>query len=389
MILLYQYLFWISFGLLVFPYIVYPLLLKILAIGKTSNTITYTIEELPAISILIAAHNEEAVIEEKLQSIFSGKYPPEKMEILIGSDSSTDRTNEIISVLSKKYSQLKLKAFTERTGKVNIINKLAGSASNPILVITDANVIFDKDTLVKLIRHFKNPAIALVDTNMLHKGLKREGISYEESFYIRGEVSTKYNEGILWGTMMGPFGGCYALRKEYFTPVPENFLVDDFYINMKVLENGGKAITEVKALVFEDVSNELMEEFRRKIRIATGSFQNLFVFTPLLFRFNAISFCFMSHKVLRWKGPLFIIIAYVSSLLLVNYNNFFHFAFYFETFLLGLVPMDFLLQKIGVHIRPLRLLRHFFFMNLAILIGMFKALTGVKSSIWEPTVRNQ
>jgi cellulose synthase/poly-beta-1,6-N-acetylglucosamine synthase-like glycosyltransferase len=255
MILLYQYLFWISFGLLVFPYIVYPLLLKILAIGKTSNAITYSVEELPAISILIAAHNEEAVIEEKLQSIFSGNYPTEKLEVLIGSDNSTDRTNEIINALSKKYSHLKLTAFTERIGKVSIINKLAGTASNSILVITDANVIFDKETLVQLIRHFKNTAIALVDTNMLHKGLKREGISYEESFYIRGEVSTKYNEGTLWGTMMGPFGGCYALRKEYFTPVPENFLVDDFYINMKVLENGGKAITEIKALVFEDVSN--------------------------------------------------------------------------------------------------------------------------------------
>ncbi|HTA84019.1 MAG TPA: glycosyltransferase [Bacteroidia bacterium] len=389
MIVFYQYLFWISLIAILFPYIVYPLLLKALAAGKAINAEIYDTVSMPTISILIAAHNEEAVIAEKLESIFKGNYPIEKLEIIIGSDCSTDGTDEIVSTISKKYPNLKLTVFTERTGKVRIINKLTSLAINPILVITDANVMFDKDTLVQLIKHFKNHAISLVDTNMLHKGLKKEGISYQENFYIKGEVSTKYNEGKLWGTMMGPFGGCYALRKEYFSPVPENFLVDDFYINMKVLEKGGKAITEVKALVYEDVSNELMEEFRRKIRIATGSFQNLFAFKHLLFRFNAVSFCFFSHKVLRWKGPIFFILIYISSFLLFNYNVLYHSAFFIESFFLALVPLDFLLKNIGVHIRPLRLLSHFFFTNLALFIGMLKALGGVRSSIWEPTLRNQ
>ena len=389
MIQAYQFLFWISFLGITFSYVMYPLLLKLFAIGKKPNEVVYDADSLPLVSILIAAHNEEKVIEEKLQSIFKGNYPLNKLEILIGSDCSTDRTNAIINSLAKEHSNLKLTAFTERTGKVKIINKQADVATSPILVITDANVIFDKDTLIQVTKHFRNNEIALVDTNMLHKGFKREGISYEESFYIKGEVANKYNEGVIWGTMMGPFGGCYAVRKDYFSPVPENFLVDDFYINMKVLEKGGKAITEIHALVYEDVSNELMEEFRRKIRIATGNFQNLFRFKHLLFRFNAISFCFFSHKVLRWKGPIFLILLYVLSFLLMGNNPIYRFAFYSETFLLVLVPMDFLLQKTGIHIRPLRLLRHFFFMNLALFIGMLKAFGGVKTSIWEPTLRNQ
>ncbi len=389
MILVYQYILWVSLGAVLFSYAIYPLLLRLLAVGKSNNTVIFDSSSLPFISILIAAHNEEKVIEEKLRSIFEGSYPIKKIEVLIGSDNSTDKTEEIINDLSRKYQNLKLIAFKNRTGKVRIINNLAETATHPIIIITDANVIFDKDTLFHLIKHFKNDAIALVDTNMLHKGLKKEGISYEESFYIRGEVASKYNEGLLWGTMMGPFGGCYAFRKEYFTPVPENFLVDDFYINMKVLEKGGKAINEVKAIVYEDISNNIMEEFRRKIRIATGSFQNLFAFKHLLFRFNAISFCFFSHKVLRWLCPIFFLLIYICSLLLINYNTFYHSLFYIETFFGALVPMDYLLQKTGIHIRLLRLLRHFFFMNTAIFIGMFKAIGGVKTSIWEPTQRNQ
>jgi len=384
-----RYILWIGLGVIMVPYIIYPLLLQLLATGKKNNAEVFAHDSLPGVSILIAAHNEEKVIEEKLQSIFQGNYPLEKLEILVGSDNSTDKTNSIITTLAGKYPSLKLVDFKERNGKVKIINRLASEAKNPILVITDANVIFDKDTLVQVAKHFKNQSIALVDTNMLHKGLRKEGISHEESFYIRGEVSIKYNEGKIWGTMMGPFGGCYAFRKEYFVPVPENFLVDDFYINMKVLEKGGKAITEPTALVYEDVSNDIKVEFRRKIRIATGSFQNLFKFFPLLFRFNAVSFCFLCHKVLRWFSPVFLVLIYICSFALIHHSAAYAYAFYFENGLLALVALDYILQKTGIHIHALRLLRHFFFTNLALLTGMFRAITGVSSSIWQPTQRHQ
>jgi cellulose synthase/poly-beta-1,6-N-acetylglucosamine synthase-like glycosyltransferase len=384
-----QYIFWLALFGVVFSYALYPVILRILAIGKKNNTIIYDASSLPSVSILIAAHNEEKVIAEKLQSILESNYPLDKLEILVGSDNSNDKTDEIVTNLSTKYPNIKLNSFKERNGKVRIINKLASIAANPILIITDANVLFDKETIFNLAKHFKNDQIALVDSNMLHKGFKKEGISYEESFYIRGEVSSKYNEGVLWGAMMGPFGGCYAIRKDYFTPVPEHFLVDDFYINMKVLEKGYKAINEVKAVVYEDVSNDLMEEFRRKIRIATGSFQNLYAFPNMLFRFNAVSFCFFSHKVLRWFGPVFFFLIYVCSFILMNTNEFYNIAFYAESALIVLVPLDYILQKAGLHLRLLRLIRHFFFMNLAIFMGMIKAMSGVNSSIWEPTRRHQ
>jgi cellulose synthase/poly-beta-1,6-N-acetylglucosamine synthase-like glycosyltransferase len=382
------YIFFIAIGILVYSYAFYPLLLKLLANGKEPNNKIFDSSALPSISILIAAHNEENVITEKLQSIFNSNYPKEKIEVYVGSDASTDSTNRIVENLTKSHPTLKLLTF-ERQGKVRIINKLAELASSPILIITDANVIFEKDALANLTKHFSNKNIGLVDSHMQHKSLNEDGISHEESFYIKSEVSIKNNEGLIWGTMMGPFGGCYAVRKDCFTPVPEHFLVDDFYVNMKVLEKGMHSINEPNAIVYEDVSNDLTEEFRRKIRIATGSWQNLFCFIPALFRFNAISFCFLSHKVIRWKGPVLFILLYLSTFILMNQNQFFNFFFWLETLLLLCVPLDYILQKAGLHIRILRLIRHFFFMNLAILIGMLRAIFGVKSSIWQPTRRHQ
>jgi cellulose synthase/poly-beta-1,6-N-acetylglucosamine synthase-like glycosyltransferase len=153
-----------------------------------------------------------------------------------------------------------------------------------------------------------NPVeIGLVDSNMRNIGIKKDGISHQEKTYISAEVASKNAESLLWGTMMGPFGGCFALRKKLWEKIPSHFLVDDFFINMLVLQKGFKSINEPNAIVFEDVSNDLSDEFRRKIRISSGNFQNLFHYKHLLFDFSWIAFSFFSHKVLRWLTPFFIL----------------------------------------------------------------------------------
>lgn len=382
-----QLIFWISLAALVYSYLLYPLLLNLLARSKKADDKLFTFDELPNLSILVAAHNEELVIEDKLKSIFNSNYPIEKLEVLVGSDASTDRTDEIVNDLSKQYTNLRLVVFPERSGKINIINKFVELAANPIVVITDANVIFDKNTLFELAKHFAGKDIALVDSHMMHKGYKGKISSYGESFYVKQEVRAKNREGILWGAMMGPFGGCYAIRKEYFQPVPGNFLVDDFYINMKMLEKGGKAISELNAIVYEDIVHKPQVEFRRKVRIATGSFQNLFVFFHMLFRPGAISFCFFSHKVIRWLGPILFMCIFFSSCYIAYQHPLFAYIFWGEIFLLVLTPVDYILNSMGMRIRLLHVLRYFFFTNLAVFIGMFKAFGGVSSSVWEPTKR--
>ena len=398
-----QIIFWVSFISLAHTYVIYPLLLKFLASTKKIEA-KDTNQEKPNVSILIPAYNEEKIIRQKLESIYASDYPKEKIEIIVGSDASTDGTNEIV----KSFPEVHLVYFRGRSGKPKVMNMLAVLAKNQTLILTDANVLFDKNTISELTKHFANPEIALVDSNMININQQGKGISKAESTYIRGEVGIKNNEGKVFGMMMGPFGGCYAVRKSFYSPVPENFLVDDFYINMKVLEKGGQAISEINAKVYEEVPADWKIEFKRKIRIAAGSFQNLFAFTRLLFRFNKLSFCFFSHKVLRWFGPFFMIALYISTFLLSIASAYIYFewgrgsiwgsfpygagmyfylpVFFLQNLLIALFIIDIILSVLRIP-SPTRLFTHFFSTNLALLIGFFKFLGGVKSSIWQPTKR--
>jgi cellulose synthase/poly-beta-1,6-N-acetylglucosamine synthase-like glycosyltransferase len=381
--------FWLSVLLIFHTYLFYPLILQALSSNKPDNTECFTREdELPMVSVIMSALNEEEVIAEKIESIFAGDYPVHKLEILIGSDNSADKTAEIINRYAAEHPELRFWDFKERRGKQNVVNELVGESKGSILILTDANVMFDTFTLFNLVRHFKNTRIGLVDTNMINKGLKVEGISYQEKAYISREVNIKNMEGRLWGSMMGPFGGCFAIRKEDYSRVPSNYLVDDFYINMKIFEKRKLAINDLDARVFEDVSNVLKDEFRRKVRIATGNWQNLKTFYGLLFM-KHIGFCFWSHKVLRWKGPFFILAALIANIFLALNSKFYLVLLIFQLLVLSMPLFDFILKHLGIHNKALRLATHFYAMNLALFIGFFKSFKTIKSGTWDRTPRNQ
>ena len=384
MLLLLKIKFWICFIALAHTYLFYPLLLKLLAYFK-KDVDTNNNPSLPSLSILIAAYNEEKVIEQKLKSILNSNYPKDKIEILVGSDSSTDKTNEIV----RSFSNVKLIEFETRSGKIKIINQLKKLAAHDLLILTDANVLFDKDTLQQLCKYFNDPEIALVDSNIINTHLQKGNISKAESTYIRGEAAIKYHEGKLFGLMMGPFGGCFAVRKEHFEPVPENFLVDDFYINMKILQKGKKAISEPHALVYEDVPNDWKIEFKRKIRIAAGSYQNLKEFFPLLFKFNLLAFCFFSHKVLRWLGPFLMIGLYVSNIAVLpqELNTYSTYIYLLAFIMQNSLLLLFIGSLIGVKNLITQIAFHFITTNVALLAGFIKFITGIRSSIWKPTER--
>lgn len=389
MILLLHILFWLSVFMVFHSYVLFPFILKVKAGKRNMEFPILKEEERPFISILVSAFNEEAVIEEKIESVFKSDYPQEKFELLIGSDNSTDKTNEIVENLALKYPNLIFKPYHSRRGKQNVVNDLFQLSKGSILILTDANVIFDINTISEIARAFKNPEVGLVDTNMINRGLKKEGISHQEKAYISREVMIKQHESVVWGSMMGPFGGCYAIRHEDYSKVPSNALVDDFYINMKIFEKGKKAVNNLNARVFEDVSNDLKIEMLRKIRIATGNFQNLKWFRHLLWPMNnGIAFTFLSHKVLRWLGPFFLIIAFVSSLFLMEFPLYqLALALQFLGFLVPL--LDSVLRKLNIHNKLLRFITHFYSMNLALLIGFFRFTRGVKSGVWKVTKRNQ
>ena len=382
--------FWICLFLVSYTYILFPTILKLLAGKRKLTAGTYSEKELPVISVLIAAHNEEKMIGEKIDSVFASDYPPGKLEVLVGSDASTDQTVQILKQKKKTRPALHLFLFEERQGKPGIINRLAQEARGEILIISDANVLLEPLTLTELVRYFKETRIGLVDSKLISTGIKRDGISRQEKFYTSREVSIKYHESVLWESMMGPFGGCYAVRKSYYRPVPNHFMVDDFYINMSVLEQGGACISNIHARVSEDVSNNPREEFRRKSRISAGNYQNLFRFGALLFKGRpGVGFCFFSHKVLRWMVPFLVLITLALSAILGLGSTFYLLLALLQLLILFTPVIEHILRKSGIQSIPLRFISHFVLMNLALMVGFFKFSRGIRNNVWQPTSRNQ
>lgn len=390
MMIVFEILFFLSLILLFHSYVLFPIILSFFSINKKQNEIIYLkSDDLPTVSILLAVYNEELVIEEKILSTFKTSYPINKIKFLIGSDASTDKTNEIIEKYKNQFP-IQLEVFPGRTGKSGIINKLADLADSEIFILTDANVFFNEETIYQLVKHYKNTDIAQVGGNIINPIVKKDGISYQEKSYLSRENLIKYQEGVIWGSMIGAFGGCYSIRATNYTPVPKNFLMDDFYISMSVFEKNKKAINELDAQCLEDVSNKIEEEFRRKVRISAGNFQNLNRYKALLWPpFTGLAFCFMSHKVLRWFGPLFLILSLVSALILSLQSNFYLYSALILCLMFVSPLIDKALKAMGLHIRILRFATHFILMNFALFKGLIWYMNGVESNVWKPTQRNQ
>jgi cellulose synthase/poly-beta-1,6-N-acetylglucosamine synthase-like glycosyltransferase len=383
--------FWGACFLVVLTYVLFPKLLDFFSRDKKQNQNIWALNDdnLPHVDILLAVYNEEVVIERKILSVFETNYPLSHIHFYIGSDSSIDKTNEIIEKYSLMYSNITFQVFP-RSGKSEIINALFRKSNSSIVICTDANVYFEYDTLYHLAKHYKEASIGMVGGNILNPDVKKTGISFQEKAYLERENRIKYLEGISMGAMIGAFGGCYSIRRDLFKEVPKNWLVDDFYIGMQVLRQGKRTINELSAICVEDISNKLMEEFRRKVRISAGNFQNLFAFADLMLPTRGgVAFCFISHKVIRWITPFLLIIILCLNIVLFEQGKVYQLALLGHVAMVLSILLDRLFRLFGMHFKILRFVTHFYSMNAALLVGFVKYIMGVKSSLWNPTERNQ
>ena len=372
--------------LILHTYVFYPLFMILIYRNSNHNQLMfYSDHELPAIAILIAAHNEEKVIEKKILSVFNTNYPSSKLKIFIGSDASTDRTDEIISNLTNTYSNIEFIKFKGRVGKISIINHLQSLCDESVLILSDANVIFKQNTIFELVKYFKDSNVGLVSANIIKESSNNDGISYQEKKYLNFENKIKASESYAFNFIMGAEGGCYAIRNNLFSKVPSNFIVDDFFITMQVLKRKNYALLNNLAICIEDVTSDISSEYRRKVRISSGNFQNLFFFKHLLFDFSFICFAFWSHKVLRWLTPFFIFICLFSSVFLIPYHKFFIWISCIQLLLLLFPLLNYFFKFNNVF---LKFIAHFYLMNFALFEGFIKFIKGIKSSIWEPINRN-
>ncbi len=388
MLIFIKIIFWVSLLSLLQSYLFYPALLILLARKKENNNVLYSDDELPEITIIMAVRNEEKIIEKKIKSIINSNYPKNKITCFIGSDASTDDTDKIIKKYCKKYLNIKLIRFNERRGKIFIINKLKSVSESEILILTDANAIFSSNGIRELVKHFSNTKINMVGGRLVNSKKSKTDIAFQEHSYMELEYLLKLSEGKMWGSMMGAYGAFYAVRAEKFSPIPQNFLVDDFYISLKAIENNGQAICEPKAIAYENVTGKLSEEFRRKTRISIGNFQNLKFFLKNISKFRISTiFSFLSHKVLRWFGFLFIFMIFISLPMLAPTHLLYFTVSIIVVLSVFMLIIDIFCRKNQIQILPLRFITHFYYMNAALFWGFIKFLKGVNSNVWEPTRR--
>jgi cellulose synthase/poly-beta-1,6-N-acetylglucosamine synthase-like glycosyltransferase len=381
-----EVIFWVPVFLLFHSYVLFPSMLYWLARNKHNNNDIYDrTSQLPFVSVIISVYNEEAVIRQRVRNILGENYLA--IELLIGSDGSTDHTNAILQSLTLEFPSLRIFLFDQRKGKGEVLNSLIPEAKGEILLLTDAKVEFSSSVVFQLVKHFRNPNIGMVGGNIVNQYSHKDGISIQEMRFMSREMLIKYNEGKLWGTVMGVYGACFAVRRELVEKIPQDFAVEDFFITLKVLEKKYKGIIELEAVCYEEVPNCIDEEFRRKVRISSGNFQNMKSFLPMLLKPGALSFCFFSHKIIRWIGPFLLLTPFLCNFFLLSHSPIYVFTFIVQLILFALPIIDYFLQKIHIHIITLRFVTHFYSMNLALLLGFIKYLKGVKTNVWEPTRR--
>lgn len=358
-------------------YILYPII-RYIRLDK-QKTIKKDNEFTPKVAILFAAHNECAVIENKINSILKSSYPLEKIEIWIGSDLSNDGTDEIVQDIQKVHSNIHLYRAAERTGKSGIMNILVEMTDAEIIIATDANILFTATTIEELIFSFTDDKVGAVAGSLHYHGEYANHTAKSENEYLQLENVIRLSESQHFGFCLGMEGGLYAIRKNLWTVIPPATFMEDFFQTMKIIEKQYQIIFNPKAVGLEEVSTSISEEYNRKTRIALGNFQNLKRFQSVLIKnFWPVGYAFLLHKVLRWFTP-HILIVLILSLLLNPITTLLGIV------LLGFCLLQFLLVKWKIHGR----VAYFCAMNLAMLMGHLRYLKGVNSSVWQPTKRNQ
>ncbi len=386
--------FWIALFAFIHSYILYPIIIQFLAKNDFEKEARFTNYQ-PTVHILIAAYNEEAVIGEKLKSIFQTTYNKNFIQIHIGSDASTDKTDEIIQQFANKEININFKRFGGRSGKPHIINTLADLISkeneNDIFIITDANVIFTPATISELVKKLQADKVGLVGSIVKNFQHKNNQVADVESIYINRENKIKLAESNYLKAVIGVFGGCFAVKAQYFTPTPQGFIADDFFTTLEVIRQKKQVLIAEKAIVYEDLPDSMQVEFKRKRRISAGNFQNMKHFWKLwVFPFTKAGFGFFSHKILRWLSPIFMLIIFINgSILFFNYQKgiyvFAVLAFLYSVlimFLKKVFPNSFIFKN-----KLISAIAYFLYMNLALLFGLFDFLKGIKTNTWERTER--
>jgi len=372
--------FWLCVLEIAYSYALYPLALRLLArlFGRPVKSSPFE----PSVAVVIPVYNEEKVIAAKIANIFASDYDPARLSVWVGSDCSTDRTEELIRNCGDP--RVKLWRAPARCGKAGILNQLVPQVDAEVVVFTDADILFDRAGLRMLARNFADPEVGGVAGATVQRKAGAD-IANEETGYRNYETRLKTLEARLHSTISA-FGSFFAVRKDLFVPFhPHTYSNDDVMLPMNVVRQGKRMYFENAALSFEDAQEELAVEFKRRIRICAGNFQAFFWLLDFLNPARGWPwFCYVSHKVTRWFSPLFLLLGALCCAVLAFVDP----ALVYKVFLLfGIIGVA---ASLFHKIVPLPLGRQAFYflaINAAALLGFCRFLGGIRSAVWARTER--
>jgi cellulose synthase/poly-beta-1,6-N-acetylglucosamine synthase-like glycosyltransferase len=370
-------LFWTMGGLVVYVYAGYPLLLAgIRAVGarpvaKGDNR--------PQVSLVVSAYNEAEVIGEKLANSLALDYPDDRLQVLVVSDASTDRTDEIVRASTD--SRVSLLRMPVRSGKTLGLNEAVRVARGEIIVFSDANAMYAPGAVAALVRNFSDRAVGAVVGESTYSQAKG-GADEDESLYWRYEVLIKRLESAL-GSVVGGDGAIYAIRKSLYRPMRADAL-SDFVNPMQIVYDGYRCVYEPEARSVERGAGDFGREFRRKVRIVNRAWRAMMSLKGLLnpVRFGFFSLEVLSHKLLRWLVPVFLLVILATNLVLIERGWIYAATLAAQLVLYALGWLGYALRSRGSLPRILAVPFYFLMVNLASARGIIEAYLGKTYTTW-------
>ena len=383
-----EIIFILSFILLFYAYFGYGIGLSlILKFKKKISLPSLEEDDLPNVTHVIAAYNEEDIIQEKIDNCYMLDYPGWKINTIIVADGSSDKTVDII----KKNPRVKLYYSQERRGKLEAVKRVMKEVDSPITVFSDANSILNDDAIKMLVRHFQNNEVgAVAGEKVVVSDFEDDAASAGEGIYWKYESHLKQLDYQLY-SVVGAAGELFAVRTHLFESPSANTLIEDFVITMKIAEKGYRVAYEPLAKAMERGSASIGEEMKRKVRISAGGLQAIWKLKNLLnpFKYGLLSFQYISHRVLRWTlAPLAILVMFITSLLLAKQGFLTYQLLFVGQILFYLLAITgFMLENIKVKFKAFFVPFYFAFMNLSVYLGLMKLITGQYDAVWEKAKR--
>lgn len=373
-----EVLFWLFTILILYTYLGYPALLAVAA-KYFSRGVDRGKNE-PYVSVIISAFNEERFIEEKLANLLDSDYPMMKMEILIGSDGGSDKTDHIVARFPS--ARIRFFRFVKNLGKPHVLNGLIQEAHGAILIFTDARQRFDRQAIRRLTENFNDPKVGCVSGELHFEKARGSGVAMGMDAYWRYEKFMRKRESEI-GSMLGATGAIYAIRRHLFPEVPVNILADDMFIPLSIVANGFRAVFDGSAKAFDLVSEESGSELVRKIRTLTGNFQIFRHFPSLLLSPRSpVAWQLISHKFLRLVVPYSLIGTLVTNAFLIHrpfYVMLFAAqAFFYLLSVTELVLLSVFRRRKGIGYIPYT----FCLLNFAAVVALVKFLTEEQRANW-------